>query len=338
MEEVSPDIQLESPRVSLPPPIIPETEDSTPSPVSETSSGYICTSISTATLSDVYTLSWDLPPPSCRRTDGCETEEESSAAEPQPLTRESLLVWDEAAEEKTEPVPSGPASGPALRTPEGPRQTEQEPDSKTKLESAQTQELGPPSQEAVPQTKPGQDRTSFGGARDPAPGQIPEDPQVSVPTPASPGGGRVYPNVAETEATPEVPSSSFVPSDDVPVAPGPAQPGVPPSKANPTGTTPFKIQKVKSSDLKSFQPILGMDEAAAPQADRTCSLAAPLESLEIISDSEGDAAAVALPDWLKEGEFVTVGGNKCGTIRYVGPADFAEGTWVGVELEVPAGE
>uniref|UniRef100_H3C890 Kinesin family member 13Bb n=1 Tax=Tetraodon nigroviridis TaxID=99883 RepID=H3C890_TETNG len=235
VEEVLPDIQPESPRVPLPPPIIPETEDSTPSPVSETSSGYISTSISTATLSDVYTLSWDLPPLAGRRMDSFETEEE-----PPPLSRESLLAWEEAAEEKTEPEPSEP------------------------------------------------DRTSSGGPGDPAPSQIPEDPRVSLPTPAPP-------------------------------------------------TNPFKIQKVKSSDLKSFQPILGADEAAAPPADRANSLAAPLESLEIISDSEGDAAAT-LPDWLKEGEFVTVGGNKSGTVRYVGPADFAEGTWVGVELEVPAGK
>lgn len=82
-----------------------------------------------------------------------------------------------------------------------------------------------------------------------------------------------------------------------------------------------------------------MDEVAAAQADGAGGLAAPLESLEIISDSEGDSTSAAvLPDWLKEGEFVTVGGNKSGTVRYVGPADFAEGTWVGVELEVPAGE
>lgn len=297
MEEVLPDIQPESPRVPLPPPIIPETEDSTPSPVSETSSGYISTSISTATLSDVYTLSWDLPPLAGRRMDSFETEEE-----PPPLSRESLLAWDEAAEEKTEPEPSEP---------EGSPQAEHQPE------------------EAVPQ-----DRTSSGGPGDPAPSQIPEDPRVSLPTPAPPVGGRAHPDVAE--ATPELPTS-VIPNDSSPPVSGPAQSGVPPSKANPTGTNPFKIQKVKSSDLKSFQPILGADEAAAPPADRANSLAAPLESLEIISDSEGDAAAT-LPDWLKEGEFVTVGGNKSGTVRYVGPADFAEGTWVGVELEVPAGE
>lgn len=325
-----PDLQPESPRVPLPPPIIPETEDSTPSPVSETSSGYISTSISTATLSDVYTLSWDLPPPSSRRTDVCEgtadAEEDGLAARRPPSALQpsqaprALLVWDDAAEEKTEPD-----SGPSLRTDEGPPQTDHEPDSKAEPESLLEQEdetdpteLDPPAPESSPQTKPGQDRS-------------PEDPPVSVPSPASSEGEQVGLNAA-----PQVPNDG---------APAPVPSAVRNSKANPTGTAPFKIQKVKSSDLKSFQPILGADEAAAARAERSSSsssLAPPPESLEIISDSEGDASAAAaaavLPDWLKEGELVTVGGNKSGTVRYVGPADFAEGTWVGVELEAPAGE
>lgn len=348
MVEAPPDLQPESPRVPLPPPIIPETEDSTPSPVSETSSGYISTSISTATLSDVYTLSWDLPPPpSSRRTDSCEgtadAGEEGLAAERPPLAPqpsqapESLLVWGDAAEEKTEPD-----GGPSLRTGEGPPRTDPEPDSKAEPESllaqedekdptekqpsAQTQELDPPSE--APESGTGRD-------------QIPEDPPVLVPSPASSGGEQVVLNEAVTEAAPQVPDSGFAPNHDVPAAPAPVQSDVQNSKRNPTGTGPFKIQKVKSSDLKSFQPILGADEAATGRADHSSgsSLAAPPESLEIISDSEGDAAAAAaLPDWLKEGELVTVGGNKSGTVRYVGPTDFAEGTWVGVELDAPAGE
>ncbi|KAI4802314.1 hypothetical protein KUCAC02_020162 [Chaenocephalus aceratus] len=76
---------------------------------------------------------------------------------------------------------------------------------------------------------------------------------------------------------------------------------------------PFKIKKVKSSDLKSFQRIVEQEEDQLGQMDRASSLGAglnlsvPMEILEIISDSEeGDAMSV-LPDWLKEGEFVTVG-------------------------------
>ncbi|KAK5853302.1 hypothetical protein PBY51_007100 [Eleginops maclovinus] len=120
--------------------------------------------------------------------------------------------------------------------------------------------------------------------------------------------------------------------------------GAQPSKSDAAVANPFKIKKVKSSDLKSFQRIVGEEEDKLGQMDRASSLGAglnlsvPMETLEIISDSEeGDLAAV-LPDWLKEGEFVTVGNNKNGTVRYIGPTDFAVGTWVGVELEVPAGK
>ncbi|EHH28386.1 Kinesin-like protein GAKIN, partial [Macaca mulatta] len=56
-------------------------------------------------------------------------------------------------------------------------------------------------------------------------------------------------------------------------------------------------------------------------------------STATLSDALGpglDAAA--------EGEFVTVGAHKTGVVRYVGPADFQEGTWVGVELDLPSGK
>uniref|UniRef100_A0A8C3KXS2 Kinesin family member 13B n=1 Tax=Chrysolophus pictus TaxID=9089 RepID=A0A8C3KXS2_CHRPC len=59
------------------------------------------------------------------------------------------------------------------------------------------------------------------------------------------------------------------------------------------------------------------------------------EKLEVVSDSED---ANEIPEWLKEGEYVTVGANKTGIVRYVGPTDFQEGTWVGVELDLPSGK
>uniref|UniRef100_A0A665WE31 Kinesin family member 13Bb n=1 Tax=Echeneis naucrates TaxID=173247 RepID=A0A665WE31_ECHNA len=189
IEELIPaDIQPEIRRsVPLPPPIIPQTKESTPSPESEASSGYISSSISTATLSDVYTLSWDLPPMSDPNGTS---------------TLISLSVTDVVQQET--PVNESAAPGPLSN--------------------------------------------------------------------------------------------------------------IQPSKAAASAANPFKIQKVKSSDLKSFHGILGEEE------------------------NPTGAATTVLPDWLKEGEFVTVGANKSGTVRYVGPTDFAKGTWVGVELEVPAGK
>uniref|UniRef100_A0A8C7HVT1 Kinesin family member 13B n=1 Tax=Oncorhynchus kisutch TaxID=8019 RepID=A0A8C7HVT1_ONCKI len=112
-----------------------------------------------------------------------------------------------------------------------------------------------------------------------------------------------------------------------------------------TSANAFKIQKVKTSDLKSFQPILDEDEgqAGAERAGASSlgvDLSVPLERLEILSDSDEGVTDVttAVPDWLKEGEFVTVGSHKSGMVSYVGPTDFAEGTWVGVELDLPAGK
>lgn len=56
------------------------------------------------------------------------------------------------------------------------------------------------------------------------------------------------------------------------------------------------------------------------------------------SSSGDEAAPVAqLPDWMAPGERVWVGG-KGGMVHYVGGVEFAEGIWVGVQLDAPAGE
>ncbi|XP_068254827.1 kinesin-like protein KIF13B isoform X2 [Nyctibius grandis] len=120
----------------------------------------------------------------------------------------------------------------------------------------------------------------------------------------------------------------------------------PPSVA----ASPFKIQKVKTSELKSFTSMLGTDPTCSvnteeqPEGEKSMSTARGLnhngsemaeEKLEVTSDSED---ANEIPEWLKEGEYVTVGANKTGTVRYIGPTDFQEGTWVGVELDLPSGK
>ncbi|XP_041815196.1 kinesin-like protein KIF13B isoform X2 [Chelmon rostratus] len=458
-EVIPPDLRTESPRsVPLPPPIIPETEDSTPSPVSESSSGYISTSISTATLSEVYTLSWDLPPSTSSRADSFEAVPDEEEEEDNKVTRpesflvdqsepqESLLVFDnKIAEERTDPQPSKPDNTPSdsnlsqqepnlspsvqvkeqgepdsaaesdllcqtkqdsTADPVGSeqldsleplkdsllvqenetKQTEVSPTERSKPETPVTEELAgtdktegelsihcetQPSTEEdqsetiVPQPqKPKPEQTTFDSDQDPAPDLIPVASVVCVPAPVQPGDlvlqasseekatsdvsnpdGTSLPTSSSTtdEVQQEATATSSTKSTTVPVPP---LSSVQPSKPEASVANPFKIQKVKSSDLKSFQRILGEEEDKLAQVDPSSSpgtglnLSVPMESLEIISDSEeGDAAATTvLPDWLKEGEFVTVGTNKSGTVRYVGPTDFAEGTWVGVELEVPAGK
>ncbi|ROL43013.1 Kinesin-like protein KIF13B [Anabarilius grahami] len=98
---------------------------------------------------------------------------------------------------------------------------------------------------------------------------------------------------------------------------------------------PFQIHRVKSSGLKSFKGILHEEDEEGKTKHVDSALSESQERLEILSDSE---ESLETPDWLKEGEYVTVGTNKTGTVRYVGPTDFAKGVWVGVELDVPAGK
>lgn len=453
-EIIPPDLLAESPRsVTLPPSIIPESEDSTPSPTSEASSGYISTSISTATLSEVYTLSWDLPPSG--KADGFEAVPDDedvkvTQSETYPFLvdrsepRESLLVLDGmVAEERTDLPRSKPDD-----TPSDSNQSQQEPNHSPSVQSkeqgepdsvadsdflsqtkqkqvspidhiaveqldsldpltetllqddetkptdiSQTEDLKPetplteelqlaavdeteaelslqhdsqPSAEGrseafIPQPpQPEPVQMTLDPAQDPAPDLMPVVPKVLVSAPASSDDLHLVSSSEEQENSgvsnssgTSIPTSSSAtdevqqetPASTSTKATAASDPSsVQASKPDVSVANPFKIQKVKSSDLKSFQRILSEEEEKLAQDNRASSpgagqnLTVPMESLEIISDTdEGDDTAV-VPEWLKEGEFVTVGTNKSGTVRYVGPTDFAKGTWVGVELEVPAGE
>uniref|UniRef100_A0A8C1W5C3 Kinesin family member 13Ba n=1 Tax=Cyprinus carpio TaxID=7962 RepID=A0A8C1W5C3_CYPCA len=91
--------------------------------------------------------------------------------------------------------------------------------------------------------------------------------------------------------------------------------------------SPFSLQKVKANELRSFSNILGDGKATTMQTDS-------LEKLEItFEDVEPKELA-----WLKVGGRVTVGSNKSGTVRYIGPTHFSEGIWVGIELDTPSGK
>ncbi|XP_052047162.1 kinesin-like protein KIF13B isoform X2 [Apodemus sylvaticus] len=105
-------------------------------------------------------------------------------------------------------------------------------------------------------------------------------------------------------------------------------------------TSPFRIRKVRTSELKSFTGMLGSASSGAEEdplasEDPSNARGQTLGRLEVTSDSE-DASEV--PEWLREGEYVVVGTNKTGIVRYIGPTDFQEGTWIGVELDLPAGK
>ncbi|XP_035474097.2 kinesin-like protein KIF13B isoform X2 [Scophthalmus maximus] len=434
---------------SVPLPINLETEESTPSPESEASSGYMSTSISTATLSDVYTLSWDLPPSSGFEMVPDEEEEDARVTPSYTLRPETLLVDqsehdessqglnDEAAVEKIDlPPPQSddttsdsnlsqqePNQSPSVWLKEQgksdsaaesdlPGQATQKQESTadptgldrweplkdpvivqenetkrpglsqthySELETPMTSVLEvaapdetegerslldgtqPPAQEgpiSLPPQQPVQDEATSDGIQDPTPDLIPALSEDTDPAPEPPVES-VLQLPSEERWNSSDPSDTAIPTpssstteevqqespaeSSAPAAPTPLSEDTLPSKPAAPAANPFKIQKVKSSDLKSFHRVL--DEENAGLGDEAGSLgtalflSVPMESLEIISDSEeGDAASTVLPDWLKEGEFVTVGTNKSGTVRYVGPTDFAVGTWVGVELEVPAGK
>nr|XP_048277750.1 kinesin-like protein KIF13B isoform X2 [Myodes glareolus] len=109
---------------------------------------------------------------------------------------------------------------------------------------------------------------------------------------------------------------------------------------SPVPTSPFRIRKVRTSELKSFTGMLGGASSGAeedPLASEELSHAGgqALGRLEVTSDSE---EASEVPEWLREGEYVVVGTSKTGIVRYIGPTDFQEGTWIGVELDLPSGK
>uniref|UniRef100_A0A673NRM5 Kinesin-like protein KIF13B n=1 Tax=Sinocyclocheilus rhinocerous TaxID=307959 RepID=A0A673NRM5_9TELE len=101
----------------------------------------------------------------------------------------------------------------------------------------------------------------------------------------------------------------------------------PPLVLSTSTDSPFSLQKVKANELRSFSNILGDGKATTMQTNS-------LEKLEItFEDVEPKELA-----WLKVGGRVTVGSNKSGTVRYIGPTHFSEGIWVGVELDTPSGK
>ncbi|XP_052009567.1 kinesin-like protein KIF13B isoform X2 [Xyrauchen texanus] len=111
----------------------------------------------------------------------------------------------------------------------------------------------------------------------------------------------------------------------------------PPQVLSTSTDNPFSLQKVRANELRSFTSILGQEQGdsggngTTTQSRQTNSL----EKLEITSDEDVEPKELA---WLKVGGRVTVGTNKSGTVRYIGPTHFSEGIWVGVQLDTLSGK
>ncbi|KAI2652292.1 Kinesin-like protein KIF13B [Labeo rohita] len=295
-ESVPPTVPSEIKEVPPPAPVEVEEPkqspvgDSTDGSISDVSSGYISTSVSTATLSECALSTVDSPV-----LDNTETKIDTTFKKVEP---------------KTEFVPTSSTS----------------PEHQSKLEPADL-ELGEQiSAESQTLEEHGQDASPQKPLRvsDSLPQEISEA-NVSLSHSAAPP-------VASKTSNPSVPVKAAKPStaaqqsrseQNVKLTPAPA-------------SNPFQIHRVKTSGLKSFNRILHEDEEDKTKLSNSLSaLSESQERLEILSDSEENFET---PDWLKEGEYVSVGTNKTGTVRYVGPTEFAEGVWVGVELDVPAGK
>ncbi|XP_071403710.1 kinesin-like protein KIF13B isoform X2 [Pithys albifrons albifrons] len=302
-----PDKSLEhTPKVPLQQPMgesqAQDSQEGPPSPLSEASSGYFSHSVSTATLS------------------------------------EALAAGGDAAAQPGAPVPAGsdfPAPPAPQVSPDLPGHSDGTSESclGTKKESPPTFSL----QSAHPRARDG---AEVNGSE-----QVNADakPFLSTSTPRKESFSKQSVEPAGQTRKKEL-------------APGALELGFPKPQVHPeqlaqpgVAASPFKIQKVKTSELKSFTSMLGADPTSSLDTEEqqeggrsTCTPqgqnhngSEEEEKLEVVSDSE-DASEI--PEWLKEGEYVTVGTNKTGIVRYVGPTDFQEGTWVGVELDLPSGK
>uniref|UniRef100_A0A672SBG6 Kinesin-like protein KIF13B n=1 Tax=Sinocyclocheilus grahami TaxID=75366 RepID=A0A672SBG6_SINGR len=307
-ESLPPTVPSEIKEVSPPAPIEVEDPkqspigDSTHSSISDVSSGYISTSVSIMTLSECAVSNVDRP-----LLDSTEAKIDSTSKKTEPKT-EFVPISNMSREHQSKLEPADLELGEQTPT-----------ESQTSEEHGQVSPL-----DASPQ--------KILSVSDSLPQETSEASVSSSCSAASVPSMPLAPPVASKASDPSVPVKTAKPS-------APAQQSRPEQNVKPTPPTsnPFQIHRVKTSGLKSFKGILPEEEEEGKTKHNNFSsaLSESQERLEILSDSE---ESLETPDWLKEGEYVTVGTNKTGTVRYVGPTDFAKGVWVGVELDVPAGK
>lgn len=302
---------------------VPEVQEGPPSPLSEASSGYFSHSVSTATLSDAFALGLDAtaqaggqmcgspPPVPCQAGPEAESPFSSAApgadgALPAPPQGESGLPSPPVPAKQAAQSDGGGGSASAAQANgavSSEKQNEEAATSPARLPTSAPQKESPLPQGSgnfSPATKP------LGGPKDQA------KPITSLEL-----------DVSKPQLPPDLLSQS----------PAPA--------------SPFRIRKVRTSELKSFTRMLGGDPgcpsgatedplaSGGPGDGSSGGQGQALEKLEVSSDSE---EASEVPEWLREGEHVIVGTSKVGIVRYIGPTDFQEGTWVGVELDSPSGK
>uniref|UniRef100_A0A6I8SJU0 Kinesin family member 13B n=1 Tax=Xenopus tropicalis TaxID=8364 RepID=A0A6I8SJU0_XENTR len=305
----------------VPDPPVPETQESPPSPLSEASSGYFSHSVSTATLSEVLSAGNEVQisvhPPTPTAAD--------RHAGPPPTNPSGSDVLNL---ETTQPVNGSVSHEFKLDVSQDPERTSiaKGPNSKELDEGRgdRTEHRKPLLSEAS--TEPhGENTESL-------------SPSDNVEQTGSATSTSEQAEVHRSLATTELPLPT---SEDIQRA-TPCKPFSTPEPLSQTKgvVSPFKIQKVRTSELKSFTRMLGdeLGEVGKPSAAvklKGVALDNTADKQEEVSDSDEPQE---VPEWLKEGEYVTVGSNKNGIVRYVGPADFQEGVWVGVELETPAGK
>ncbi|XP_017551180.1 kinesin-like protein KIF13B isoform X3 [Pygocentrus nattereri] len=333
-----------------------ETENITYSPVSSASSGYISTSISTATLSEALVSNTDLPcefsleSPEPQETpetaDEMEPEKGSDAAVEISITpqhgAEQVSLKEEQSEIAKMPdqaipkfIPQESTTIPILTSAE---KTTTSP-SEITSSSLSDLEASAHTTDFIPSEEPQQKPASSPSTSIAPPSNHPASQAHLADSPASAPEADAQTRATKSLAQIKTPS----PNPEVSPPPTPSvkqeQP-VQPLRSQTSASNPFKIQKVKASGLKSFKGIIHEveEEEVKETIDPLSGLSDPLEKLEILSDTEELHEEGPIPDWLKEDEYVTVGNNKNGTVRYVGPTDFADGIWVGVELDVPAGK
>ncbi|XP_023592510.1 kinesin-like protein KIF13B [Trichechus manatus latirostris] len=297
-----------------------EVPEGPPSPLSETSSGYFSHSVSTVTLSDALVTGLDAAAqatPSSPPTPICQVPLETDLPFPSTVS---------CAESHLSTPLENETSLPSL--PVQPKQTSQ---------CNSNGVLKP--KELVSFAKQNKDLASASLAID-----IPTYLPTSAPSKESPSQQSVG-EVSSASKQPGNPKDQMKPATSLEL--DISKPQFPPDllSQSPAPTSPFRIQKVRTSELKSFTRMLGGDSSCSSSTEveqpvsggsgDSSSGAQDLEKLEVVSDSE---EASEVPEWLKEGEYVTVGTNKMGIVRYIGPTDFQEGTWIGVELDLPSGK